>query len=308
MDFEIGKVLDSRIFDSLPALVESVAFEKPPVIEFEKGRIKVKGKDWYLKALEGKKVVGVDGSQLRHLREFGIPFGAVQIAKFSVIHGKGEYKVEFKSKWLGLESNLDLERFNLEILALLEEMKGKSFLFYDGSFVLSFVSQLRKDLREKYIETINLMLEKSEETSTPVFGFVEKSYARDMVENFYDTLAIGETLKPLEYTRPRICRREVAKDYRKKICFSYLSLNGLSPVRIEFPAWMVDEIDGLIEIVAAECLLGSTKNYPYVLERAHRYAIIRESERNAIGRIFSKLGESGKAGLGTSFKWISKRI
>jgi len=54
-----------------------------------------------------------------------------------------------------------------------------------------------------------------------------------------------------------------------------------------------------MRLVAAECMLGSTKNYPYVLERAHRYAVIREAEREVIGRMFSRGN--------VSLKWISKR-
>ncbi|MBO8182269.1 MAG: DNA double-strand break repair nuclease NurA [Archaeoglobus sp.] len=303
-----GKVFESRVFDSIPILLRFVGSLKPQPLEVEKRAIEVGAKKhWHLNILNGKRIVGVDGSQLRHLREFGIPFGAVQVAKFNVVHGERDYSVAFKSKWVGLESNLDLERFNLELEALFEEMGGESYLFYDGSFVLSFVSQLRRDLREKYIDAINLLLKKSKETSTPLFGFVEKSYARDIArdiaEVYYDALALTETLKPLEYTEPRICEREVAKAYKEKVCFSYLSLNRFSPVRVEYPEWMVDRIDEFMKVVAAECMVGSTKNYPYVLERAHRYAVIREAEREAIGRIFSKI--SGSTG---SLKWISKRI
>ncbi len=309
MNFEVGKVIETKIFDSIPEFLEFVkrmeSFEHE--IEVEKAKIartEVEGKEWYLDVLNGKRVVGVDGSQLRHLREFGIPFGAVQVVRFSVVHGAKEYSLKFKSKWVGLEHDLDLERFNLEIDALIEEMgKGDSHLFYDGSFVLSFISQLRKDLKEAYTESINRMLEKSEETSTPVFGFVEKSFARDISDFIYDALALRDILNLFEYTKPLPCKREITKEYRERVYFSYLSLNRLFPIRIEFPEWMVDEIDRFAELVAAECLLGSTRNYPYVLERAHKYAVVREVEREAIGRMFSKVATAG-----TSFKWVSKKM
>ena len=308
--FEVGRVIDSKIFDSLPDLVAFVEKLNIPKIEIEKRKLKVQGKDWYLDALRGRKVVGVDGSQLRHLKEFGIPFGAVQVAKFAVDHGKGDYGLAFKSKWVGLDQNLDFERFSLEVEMIMEEMGRESYVFYDGSLVLSFVSQLRRDLRERYFESVNLMLEKSEETSTPLFGFVEKSYARDISDAYYDSFVLRESLGPLEYTRPMVCERDVAKNYKRKVCFSYLCLNRFSIVRVEFPEWMVDETNGadetdemgdFMKIVAAECMIGSTRSYPYVLERAHRYAVIREVEREAVGRIFSKLG-------GASLKWVSKKM
>ena len=308
-DFEVGKVMDAKIFDSMPSFLEFIkgmeSFEHE--IEVEKAgiaRIELEGKDWYLNVLNGKRVTGVDGSQLRHLREFGIPFGAVQVARFSVVHGERDYSLEFKSKWVGLEYDLDFERFNLEMDALIEEMgKRDRHLFYDGSFVLSFISQLRRDLRGVYVDSINRILERSEETCTPVFGFVERSYARDISDFIYDALALRDTLNLFEYTKPLPCKREITKEYRRKVYFSYLSLNKLFPVRVEFPKWMVDEIDRFIELVAAECMLGSTRNYPYVLERAHKYAVVREVERETIGRIFSKFSS-----VGTSFKWISKKM
>jgi hypothetical protein len=301
MGFEVNRVMSSRISDSIPDLIEFVSKLSIPRIEVEKRRLEAKGREWYLSSLNGKRVVGVDGSQLRHLREFGIPYGAVQVAKFAVAHGKGDYKLDFKSKWIGLEQNIDFERFSVEVEAIIEEMEGgRGYIFYDGSLILSFVSQFRMDLREKYLDLLNLMLERSEDTSTPLFGFVERSYARDISGNYQDSLALKDALSTLEYTEPRYCGRDIAKDYRKKVYFSYLCLNRL-PVRVEFPEWMVDEVDEFMKVVAAECMLGSTRNYPYVLERAHKYAVIREVEREAIGRIVSKFS-------GTSLKWVSKRM
>jgi hypothetical protein len=301
MSFKVGRVMNSRIFDSLPDFIEFVRGFRIPKVDVEKRRLEIRGKDWYLSSLGGKRVVGVDGSQIRHLREFGVPYGAVQVARFVVTHGRGDYQLDFKSKWIGLEQNIDFERFSVEVEAIVEEMKGgRGYIFYDGSFILSFVSQFRKDLRESYLDLLNLMLERSEETSTPLFGFVERSYARDISENYHDSIALKDSLSTFEYTEPSCCEREVTKDYRKRVYFSYLCLNKL-PVRVEFPEWMVDGANEFMKVVAAECMLGSTKNYPYVLERAHRYAVIRETEREAIGRVLSKFS-------GASLKWVSKRM
>ena len=102
-----GKVFESRVFDSIPILLRFVGSLKPQPLEVEKRAIEVGAKKhWHLNILNGKRIVGVDGSQLRHLREFGIPFGAVQVAKFSVVHGEGDYDIRFKSKWVGLAIHL----------------------------------------------------------------------------------------------------------------------------------------------------------------------------------------------------------
>jgi len=252
------------------------------------------GKKWYLKILDGLRVVGVDGSQIMPLKEIGIPIGGIQIAKISIIHGTGEYDLKHYSAFVGMEENVSLTRFKMEVEALMEEMDGKSWLFFDGSLSTTFTADMSDRLREEYSSQINMMLERSEKTGTPLIGYVDRSYARDIAKKFgrevHDSYLFDNILELMEYT-------PAFRSEEEKICFSYLKVNPASPIRIEFPEWMEDLHHEIAGVVFAECYLGSTKGYPYILERAHECSKIDSIEKKDFMRVFSR---------NTSFKWMSK--
>ncbi|RLI88186.1 MAG: hypothetical protein DRO98_03455 [Archaeoglobales archaeon] len=262
---------------------------------FELGK---KGK-WYLNVLKGKRVVGVDGSQIMPLREVGIPVGAVQVAKIFVVHGEGVSDVKHYSAFVPIEGNVDLKRFQMEAEVLMEEMDGKSWLFFDGSFIPTFSAELSDELRKEYFKAMSSLIKASEETETPLIGYVDRSYAKDLARTLgfdvYDTFLLSE-MKPMTYTEPLLSpRKEVGE-----ICYAYMRITPSPPVRIEYPLWMKEK--GMhheaMEIVAAECMLGSTRGYPYILERAHAHAVISNEERATFMKVIGSRG--------VSFKWMSK--
>ncbi|HID43223.1 MAG TPA: DNA double-strand break repair nuclease NurA [Archaeoglobaceae archaeon] len=261
--------------------------------EIPKFEIKNEGK-WYLEVLNGLRVVGVDGSQITPLKEVGIPIGGIQIAKLSIIHGTGSYDLKYYSAFVGMEENVSLARFKMEVEALIEEMDGNSWLFFDGSLSTTFTADMSDRLKEEYASQINLMLEKSEETHTPLIGYVDRSYAKDIARKFvtevHDSYLLNKILGLLNYTQAFRAEEE-------NICFSYLKANPGQPVRIEFPVWMEKLQHEVARVVFAECFLGSTKGYPYILERAHTCSKIDNIEKNDFRRAFSR---------NISFKWICK--
>jgi hypothetical protein len=251
------------------------------------------GEKWYLKALNGKRVVGVDGSQLT-LKEAGIPAGVVQISKLAVVHGEGKSKVSYCSAFVPMEENVDLKRFQMEIDALVEEADGKSWLFFDGSLISSFSLELSDQLRKGYICSMALLLKKSKETQTPLIGYVDRSYAKDLakelrLEQIYDSFLLSERMDLLCYTPPFKWRGV------EEISYAYIKINPSLPIRIEYPSWMEDMHEEIVRVIVAECMLGGTRGYPYILERAHSYS--------AIGK-FSFMHAVGSRGI--SFKWMSK--
>lgn len=252
------------------------------------------GKKWYLEILDGLRVVGVDGSQILPLKEIGIPIGGIQIAKISITHGTGEYDLKHYSAFVEMEENVSLARFKMEIEALMEEMDGKSWLFFDGSLSTTFTADMSDRLREEYSSHMNMLLEKSEETHTPLIGYVDRSYAKDIAKKFgrgvHDSYLFDNILELMEYT-------QAFRAEEDKICFSYMKVNPGQPVRIEFPLWMEKSLHEIAGIVFAECYLGSTKGYPYILERAHSCSKIDGVEKNDFRKVFSR---------DTSFKWICK--
>jgi hypothetical protein len=252
---------------------------------------------WYLDVLDGRRVVGVDGSQITPLRDIGIPVGAVQIAKVIVVHGKGEANVSFYSAFVPMEENVDLRRFQIEIETLMEEMDSNSWLFFDGSLVLSFTAELSKKLREEYIGSINSLLKKSKKTQTPLIGYIDRSYAKDLARNFmleaiYDSYLLSNRMDAMTYTPAFKCG-EI-----EDVCYAYLRVNPALPIRIEYPSWMKDMHDEVVRVVVAECMLGSTKGYPYILERSHNYSAIGGRDKMSF---MKAVGSHG-----VSFKWMSK--
>ncbi len=247
------------------------------------------GNRWHLKVLNGKRVVGVDGSQIAPLRELGIPIGVIQVAKIWVIHGKGEYGKNYRTTFIRLEENLDLRRFQLELEMLKEEMDGKSWLFFDGSLMPYSVDP---SIRDKYEEKISEVLKLSEETETPLIGYIDKSFSKDIARKFgldiYDSFLLSDVMDMFSYTLP----------FGEDVCYAYLMVNPSMPVRVEYPNWMKDMHEEIVKIVFAECLLGKTRGYPYILERAHHYSCIDAKARAS----FMKSVRSH----GISFKWISK--
>ena len=246
-------------------------------------RIEAKGK-WFLDVLRGKRVVGVDGSQISPLRELGIPIGVVQVAKIWVVHGMGKYGKSYITSFVRLEENIDIRRFQLEIGMLMEEMDGESWLFFDGSLMVS---------DDEMIEVVRRALKMSEETETPLIGYVDKSFSKDVARMFgldiYDSLLLSGMMDVFSYTQPL---------EKEKLCYSYVMVNPTMPVRIEYPAWMKDMHEEVVKTVVAECLLGKTRGYPYILERAHHYSCIDAKARAS----FMKAVKS----QGVSFKWMSK--
>ncbi len=256
------------------------------VIKIE--RLETSGK-WFLRALKGRRVVGVDGSQMSPLKEFGIPIGVVQVAKIWVVHGNGEFGKRFRTTFVGLDENLDLVRFKSELEMLMEDMDGKSWLFFDGSFTPYVADQ---NVKEEITESVSEIMRRSEETGTPLVGYVDRSFSKDLAKSLgldvYDTYLLSDVMDVFSYTQP----------LGRGICYSYLMVNPSMPVRIEFPEWMKDMHEEVVKVVFAECILGKTRGYPYILERAHHYSCIDAKARAS----FMKAIKS----RGISFKWMSK--
>ncbi len=276
-----------RVFERYKWATCSVEFEDlDDLLKLKK--VEISGR-WHLNVLNGKRVVGVDGSQISPLRELGIPIGAVQVAKIWVVHGRGEFGKDYRTTFVRVEDNIDLKRFQMELEMLMEEMDGKSWLFFDGSLIPHSPDQT---VRERMERIVSKVLEKSEETRTPIIGYIDKSFSKDIAKmlgvDIYDAFILSKVMDMFTYTRPM----------GNGIVYSYVRVNPMTPVRIEYPEWMRDMHEEVVRVVIAECLLGRTKGYPYILERAHRYSHIDSKTRAS----FMKAVKS----FGISFKWISK--
>ena len=279
-----------RLFENIGRFVEKIKDLESERFEIGTEKRKIERSDEY-SILDDVAVIGVDGSQMSPLRDFGIPFGGVQSAGVIIHHGKGEFDVIYRSKIVS-DTNLDFERFRIEVEVITESLDRVDYAFFDGSLGAFYTAELSEALRKAYQREIESLIRVSEKSETPVIGYVDRSFTRDLKFRVYDSVALSEYLEMYEYTAPI--------DTKSPLKAVYFKSNPMLPVRIEIPEWCMDRCDEIIEVVYAESRLGSTGAYPYILERAHIYARISEKEKDA----FVKAVKSH----GISLKFISKVI
>jgi len=290
MRFE-GKLIEN-LYD-LKKFVEKT-FTETIDVKIDFTRIKVENP---LKILDGVKVIGVDGSHIS-FRELGVPFGGIQSARLWIWHGKGMYDLKIRS---GISSeNIELERFKLEMEMLketMDSMDSESILFYDGSLASLYTIEMSERVRKEYISKIEELLNESRKKKSLLVCYVDRSYARDLGFKTYDSHILLPHLDLLSYT-------SLFTSEKFPLKFLYFRINPGLPVRIEFPGWIDDSdfdfIEWIMKVVYAECMISSTKGYPYILERAHKYASISEREKLE----FIKAMKSPRI----SFKYISKMM
>ena len=282
--------LDGRLFENIDRFVERIREIQSQEFEVKIEKRKIRRLNEY-QILDDLAVLGVDGSQLPPLRDFGIPFGGVQSAVIVVHHGRGKFEVFHKSKIVS-DTNLEFERFRLDVEVMKDSMAKADFAFFDGSLRALYTTELSEALRKAYQREIESLINESERLETPVIGYVDRSFTRDLRFSIYDSMLLSDYLEIYEYTHP------IGTNTPLKAV--YFKLSPLLPARIEIPEWCESMLDEIIEVVYAESKLGSTNAYPYILERAHANARISEREKNAFLRAVKSMG--------ISFKFVSKVI
>lgn len=102
-----------------------------------------------------------------------------------------------------------------------------------------------------------------------------------MIENLTDAELLAYVLSPGERTTLFACAGDLAKSYpeHSKPYFFYLH-TGPEVVRIEVPAWIVDQ-PGAVDFIAACCLDQANKGfgYPVALAEAHAQAVVTGADR-----------------------------
>ncbi|AKG91699.1 NurA domain [Geoglobus ahangari] len=282
--------MEGRLFDNIHEFVRRVEEIRSRKFDVWVEKRRISRSDEF-EILDGLRVLGVDGSQIAPLKDFGIPFGGVQSAGILVHHGSGRYDVRFRSRLIS-DTNLEFERFRLEIEMVKENLGEVDYAFYDGSLGAPYMYELNEALKRAYRMEIDELLRLSERLGVPVIGYVDRSYMKDLRMGVYDTYVLSDHLSLYEYTSPI--------QTGSPMLAVYFRPNPSLPVRVEIPAWCEEMVDEIMEVVYAECRLGSTSGYPYILERAHKNARISEKEKKAFVSVLKSAG--------ISFKYMSKVI
>lgn len=160
---------------------------------------------WAIKVLRGRTTFAADGSQILPGRELSLPVAGVQIAWFENDHvAEGSYRKEVEFAILSPEELMRAEdinenagalvsfrRFQLEAEAIQKFVERRAgwrargermpVAFLDGTLLPSYPSPRVGEIQASYTGTIIDLIEASRQAEVPVVGFIDHSYARDLV-------------------------------------------------------------------------------------------------------------------------------
>jgi hypothetical protein len=313
---------------------------------------------WAIGALYERVTFAADGSQLLPGREISMPVAAVQVAWFENPHTReGRYHkqadfsivspaefLEGADDHIGAETIVGFRRFKLEIEALgrfLERRQGwrnrrerTPVAFFDGSLLISFGLPQTK-IQAAYVGAIRELVQLSRETEVPIVGFIDQSYARDLVK-LLDTLDADGARRSRSLYDAQLLRAKTEdapplfQDWGMRTCFCYCLREGLSnyfvdergqpligftylqttgdgpPARLDIPAWIYEAglLDDVLDAVRAECVSGL--GYPYAIETADAAAVITARDRQEFLRLVQEFAEKESFAFRVSRKAASK--
>lgn len=313
---------------------------------------------WAAEKLRNRTTFAADGSQLFSEREVSLPVGAIQIGWFENPHDETQrYEKNAYFEILSPETLLQEQeepvipetrvgerRFHAEIEKTSEFLRKKQgwrergekmpLAFFDGTLLVSF-SLPQTDLQDTFIKKMVGLVKLSRETEVPIVGYVDRSYARDLMnlldsldgtpasnkQTLYDSTilqASTENYPPtLQNWGDRTCfcysRRKGLNAFLDEetgeslVGFAYLQTTGEgAPARIDIPAWIYEKgfLDEVLDAVRAECVIGL--GYPYALETADATAVISIRDREIFLRALQDFAMREKLAFSVSRKSASK--
>ena len=308
-------------------------------------------RNWAFQILQKRTTFAADGSQLFFEREVSLPVAAIQIGWFENPHDENKsYKKNAEFRVLApedlmlpdepyiQETIVGLRRFEAEIDKVSEFLVSKKdwqkngepmpLAFYDNTLLLS-IAVSSKDFEEDFIGKLVDLVKLSRETKVPLVGYVDRSYARDLMTML--EIASGEkrsslrtlddasilhaaTLKnwgdrtPFCYSRRRGLDAFIDPRTEKSIVgFVYLQTTADNvPARLDFPAWIYEEgfLAEIIDVIRAECVIGL--GYPYALETADQTAVITLRDREVFLQALQGFAKENNLNLRVSRKSASK--
>jgi hypothetical protein len=306
-------------------------------------------RDWARETLRGTTTIAVDGSQITPTKTLSIPVGAVQIGWFINPHEPGaDYVKDLTFEVLAPDElsdedtgdmdfpdwRVNLERFTGECRRLIDLMESyrdsslddRPVCFFDGSLILSFAQQMQPARQRLYVGAITSLLDASEEIGIPLVGYVDTSYASDLVSmldavtgrSISDRISDGVLLHARhlgwgDRSTAWICARRddlepvMGHKYYDRVVFVYLQTTAdRPPVRLDIPRWVLDVgiLDRVMDIVRAESVVGN--GYPYAVETADAVAVITLRDRERFYRVFQAFAEREGLRLRFSRKVVSK--
>jgi hypothetical protein len=301
-------------------------------------------REWAHDRVRGITTVAVDGSELRPSRDWSLPIGFVQVAWFRNPHLGHE--AERYEKDAALEvvlpeqsgPDVGLRRFEAECQTVIEQMRQVAGLvppplvYFDGTLIVSFTSEMTHDLAQRYIDAIVAVIQASEELRVPLVGYVDASDAKDLCvllahladlptpRGVNDTRVLGAEMGWGDRTKAFVCARDdtvlsryaalgVERSFRRELAFVYLQTTaGGPPARLDVPLWVVREglLDHVVDVTRAE-VVATAAGYPYAIESADAAAVLRGDDRERLLRAAQRFCEHFGMDLSLVPKAASKR-
>lgn len=311
--------------------------------------------------LRGIRTLAVDGSQLPPWRDASVPVALVQAGIFENPHEPPTpYLKDVVTELLSPEDLLttdpdtadartgealtystqvvNLRRFELEVSTLVERLRAhaesgdghsrpRTVAFYDGSLIVSFALKMAPQYRERYVAAAKRLLAASEACRVPVVGYIDTSYARDVVtmlgaldshrtlpetRGVHDALlwqgsmAWGDRTPAFVSARDDLSRMGYGEQ-RDEVAFVYFqAATDRPPARLEFPRWVPEAglLDEVMDVVRAEVIAGT--GYPYPIEAADAVAVISTHDRAQFYAVFQEFSEREGLRFTFSRKALSK--
>ena len=313
---------------------------------------------WANEVLANRTTFAADGSQLFSDREVSLPVGAIQIGWFENPHDAAqryeksaafeilspEVLLQEQQEPVNPETRVGERRFQAEVEKASEFLLKKKgwqergermpLAFFDGTLLVSF-SLPQTDLQETFIKRMVALVKLSRETEVPIVGYVDRSYARDLM-NLLDALAGVPPSKKQTLYDANILHASTADfsrtltNWGDRTCFCFSKRKGLSqfldeetgaalvgftylqttgegaPARLDVPVWIYENglLDEVLDVVRAECVIGL--GYPYALETADQTAVITMRDREVFLRALQDFAQREKLNFEVSRKSASK--
>jgi hypothetical protein len=236
-----------------------------------------------------------------------------------------------------------LRRFELEVRTLISRMRyhhlqpakaspeyqepGTVIALYDGSLIVSFALKMPPPYRDRYVRAVRELLAASYEYQVPLIGYIDTTYARDMVTmlgslqpdppaetaGIHDALLWHGSMGWGDRTPAFISARDDLnrmgyQEQQADVAFVYFQAAlDRPPARLEFPRWVLEAglLDRVLDVMRGEVIVGN--GYPYSIEAADAVAVISTSDRAQFYAIFQMFAQKEGLTFGFSRKALSKQ-
>jgi hypothetical protein len=319
----------------------------------------------WAECIRGTTTLAVDGSQLPPWRDASTPIALVQAGIFENPHNPpAPYLKDVATLLLSPDELLvadpdtadartgealtfstqivNLRRFELEVDTLVARLEHHArrrasagnkdglppiVAFYDGALIVSFALKMAPQYRQRYVDASRKLLAASERCRVPLVGYIDTSYARDVVtmlarldttgalaetRGVHDALLWHGALAWGDRSPAFISARDdlTAMDYgeqRADVAFVYFqSALDRPPARLELPRWVLEDglLDAVMRTVRAEVIAGN--GYPYAIESADAVCVISQGDRQQFYALFQEFAKRNSLDFTFSRKTLSK--